>query len=373
MATTSHFEAPLYELISSRNHGRVVVIFDVLMASVVEAVHKKSLPNVECYCFQSVPAFVVYSLVWEAAGKAGILAADEDGIMEQLPSWEGCFSLEFQAFLESQQKSSRNNFHNGTIYNTCRILEARYLDLLSKMVGPPHKHWAVGPLGALFEHEKRGSESPGPGSECLEWLDMQPLNSVIFVSFGTTCSLSDEQIRELGLGLERSEQRFVWLLSDADKGDIFEGEVRRVELSDGFEERVRERGIVVREWAPQLQILEHSATGGFLTHCGWNSCLESIATGVPIAAWPMHSDQPRNAVLVTKVLKIGVEMRDWARREEVVSSVTVEEGVRRLMASAEGEKMRRRAAELADALKLSMVEGGVGRVEMDSFIAHITS
>ncbi|KAH6828715.1 hypothetical protein C2S53_018064 [Perilla frutescens var. hirtella] len=370
MEILPRFHEPLLTLVkklSAENDiKKVVIVFDALMTSVVHDIHQ-SFPNVECYSFQSIPAFFMYSFFWEATGKREILPADAAEIMEQLPSMEGCFSLEFQKFTESQRRDG--NFHSGAIYNTSRIMEGLYLDLVekSRMFGPD-KHWALGPLSAVFEHEKADSKSP---SECLEWLDKQPPNSVIFVSFGTTCSFSDEEVKELALGLERSEQRFVWVLRDADTGDIFEGEVRRAELPQGFEERVRERGIVVREWAPQLQILEHCATGGFLSHCGWNSCLESISLGVPIAAWPMHSDQPRNAVLITKVLKVGVEVRDWARREEVVSSVMVEEGVRRLMASAEGEEMRRRVAELADSLKQSMVEGGAGRLEMDSFVDHI--
>ncbi|KAK4404841.1 Zeatin O-glucosyltransferase [Sesamum angolense] len=138
------------------------------------------------------------------------------------------------------------------------------------------------------------------------------------------------------------------VLRDADKGDVFEGEVRRAPLPENYEERVEGRGLIVREWAPQLEILGHPSTGGFISHCGWNSCIESISMGVPIAAWPMHSDQPRNAVLITKVLRIGVEIKDWSRRDEVVSSRTVEKSVRRLMASGEGDEIRKRAEELGD-------------------------
>ncbi|KAH6772158.1 hypothetical protein C2S51_010562 [Perilla frutescens var. frutescens] len=370
MATTSHFQQPLHELLSelsSRNHGRIAVIFDVLMSTVVKAVYQ-TLPNLECYCFQVTPASFIYSLFVEAAGK-GVLPSDSAGIMNDVREMEGCFSHDFKQLLDLQRKA--RDFHVGNIYHTSRIIEAEYIDLLAKTRILGHdNHWALGPFIPVAEHEKH--ESKSSRSQCLIWLDNQPPNSVIFVSFGTTCSLSDEQIGELALGLERSEQRFLWSLRDADRGDVFDGGVRRAELPEGFEERVRERGFVVREWAPQLEILEHSATGGFLSHCGWNSCLESISKGVPVAAWPMNSDQPRNAVLLVKALKIGVEVRDWARRDQVVGATTVEEGVRRLMASAEGEEMRRRAAELADSLKQSFMEGGVGRREMDSFVAHIT-
>jgi len=131
-------------------------------------------------------------------------------------------------------------------------------------------------------------------------------------------------------------------------------------------------GLVVRDWAPQLEILAHPATGGFMSHCGWNSCMESISMGVPIAAWPMHSDQPRNTVLITEVLKIGIVVKDWAQRDEIVTSKIVGSAVNRLMASTEGDEMRKRAAEMGESVRGSVAEGGVSRMEMESFIAHIT-
>ncbi|KAK2992840.1 hypothetical protein RJ640_019322 [Escallonia rubra] len=200
----------------------------------------------------------------------------------------------------------------------------------------------------------------------------QDPSSVIFVSFGTTTSLADEQIKELAFGLEKSEQKFIWVLRDADKGDVFQEEVRRAELPQGYEERIQGKGMIVRDWAPQVEILGHPSTGGFMSHCGWNSCMESITMGVPIAAWPMHSDQPRNTVLITKVLKIGLVVRDWTRRNETVTSSTVEDVVRRLMASEEGDEIRKRAVELGAGVRRSVDEGGITRMELDSFIAHIT-
>lgn len=44
--------------------------------------------------------------------------------------------------------------------------------------------------------------------------------------------------------------------------------------------------------------------------------MESISLGVPVATWPMHSDQPRNAFLITEVLKIGLVVNDWEHRDE---------------------------------------------------------
>uniref|UniRef100_A0A803MAG3 2-hydroxyflavanone C-glucosyltransferase n=1 Tax=Chenopodium quinoa TaxID=63459 RepID=A0A803MAG3_CHEQI len=198
-------------------------------------------------------------------------------------------------------------------------------------------------------------------------------DSVIYISFGSTTSITDEQITELALGLERSRQKFIWVLRKADTGYVFTGdEVKMPQLPEGYEGRMKHNGIVVRDWAPQLQILAHPSIGGFMSHCGWNSCMESISMGVPMAAWPMHSDQPRNAVLVTEVLRMGTQVRDWAHHAELVASTTIENALRRLMASEEGEEMRRRAAELGEAVRASVIKGGTSLLEMDSFISHVT-
>ncbi|MQM12435.1 hypothetical protein Taro_045355 [Colocasia esculenta] len=146
--------------------------------------------------------------------------------------------------------------------------------------------------------------------ECMEWQERQPPVSVVYVSFEMTSSLPEQQITELAHGLERSRQRFIWVLREADRADIFAGDDDgRQKLPDGYEQRVAGVGLVVRGWAPQLDILGHSATALFMSHCRWNSCMEGLSNGVSIATWPLHSDQPKNALLVTEVLQVGVTAR----------------------------------------------------------------
>ncbi|KAK4485441.1 hypothetical protein RD792_008081 [Penstemon davidsonii] len=257
----------------------------------------------------------------------------------------------------------------GPTYSFVQLAE-RYSPADEAKATGTNKLFAIGPFNPISLLGTKNQENNQ--NKCLLWLDKQEPNSVLFVSFGTTSSLSDEQINEIAIGLEKSEHKFIWVLRDADKGDVFEGEIRTAPLPEGYEERVKERGIIVRDWAPQLEILGHGSTGGFISHCGWNSCMESISMGVPIGAWPMHSDQPGNAVLVTKVLRIGVEVKDWARREEIIDSIKVEKVVRRLMGSEEGDEIRKRAKELGEIVRESVVDGGDTKKEMDSFIAHIT-
>ncbi|CAA0830380.1 UDP-glycosyltransferase 73B4 [Striga hermonthica] len=126
-----------------------------------------------------------------------------------------------------------------------------------------------------------------------------------------------------------------------------------------------------RGWAPQPRILDHEAVGGFVSHCGWNSCVESIVGGVAVAAWPMHADQPANATLVVGVLGMGIVVNEWAGRAELVRAEAVEDAVRRLMGPGEGERVRRRAEDVGKMVRAATKKGGSSRLEMDSFIAHI--
>ncbi|KAF8043940.1 hypothetical protein BT93_A2041 [Corymbia citriodora subsp. variegata] len=374
---TLSLRGPVASLVRSLSSGsrRVVVVHDSLMASVVQ--DAASVPNAEIYVFNPISAFALCWFTWESKGMAPPPEVEVD--VAELISSKGFPSLldsttsEFLKYMASQEECTK--FHSGCVYNTCRVVEGRFVDLYASATGngTATKHWAIGPFNPVKVPEKRSRRS---SQVCMEWLDKQAPSSVIYVSFGTATALSDEQIREIAIGLERSGQKFIWVLREADKADIFGGggEARKIELPPGFEEMVaaRDLGVVVRDWAPQIEILGHPATGGFLSHCGWNSCMESISMGVPMLAWPMHSDQPRNAVLVTRVLKIGLVVKDWMSQDDVVRSPAIEGAVKALMASEKGEEARKRAAELGAAVRGSMDEGGVSRAELDSFIAHIS-
>ncbi|KAJ6851457.1 putative cis-zeatin O-glucosyltransferase [Iris pallida] len=366
--------APLAALFLSLSVGcrRLVVVHDPMMSFVSSDV--ASLPNAESYRFQCVPSYnELQHFCRQPDYDASRLRREVLDVI--LDPFEGCFSPEFRAFVVDNYIDVAAEA--GTLFNSCRTIDGEFLDLLS---GVPRyrgkKLFAVGPLNPLAI--ERGLSS----HKCLEWLDEQPPASVLYVSFGSTSTMSDEQIERLATGLERSGQRFIWVLRDADLGDIFAADgdggngIGRRELPAGFEERVKGRGMVVRGWAPQLPILAHPSTGGFMSHCGWNSCMESLSMGVPIVAWPVHSDQPRNAVMVTEYLRTGVAVREWARLRDPVSSEAIEKAIGKVMVvqfcDEEGKEMRKRARLLGEAIRLSVAEGGSSRADMDSFVQHIT-
>ncbi|KAK9069237.1 hypothetical protein SSX86_013353 [Deinandra increscens subsp. villosa] len=374
--SATHLRRPVAALLRqlSPTARRLVVIHDSLMSSVVQDF--VSLPNAESYAFHSVSAFAIGLFTSEKGGERIRGLVKPCGLEKDEVSFEGCFSKEFLRFIAGQHEYAK--LSSGRIYNTCRVVEQPILEVLETEARNNGNKllWALGPFNPVnIRSESNFSRKDDGGAveiRCLNWLDKQSSKSVIFVSFGTTTSFSEQQIIEIAIGLEKSDHKFVWVVRDADRGDFARDDTNHVELPKGYEDRVKDRGLVVREWAPQLHILAHPSVGGFMSHCGWNSCIESISMGVPIAAWPMHSDQPNNALLVTKILKVGFLVKDWFLGEKMVAATTVEKSVRRLMGSKEGEEMRNRAVVLGRGVRKSVRDNGVSQIELESFIAHIS-
>ncbi|KAH7839557.1 hypothetical protein Vadar_005715 [Vaccinium darrowii] len=156
------------------------------------------------------------------------------------------------------------------------------------------------PIGPLVQQNVDGDKN----LEILQWLGTKDELSTVFVSFGSESFLSKEEREEIAHGLELSGVNFVWIVRFPTRERIVVEEA----LPVGFLKRIEEKGMVVEGWAPQAQILAHSSIGGFVSHCGWNSILESLNFGVPIIAVPMNNDQPVNAKLVEEV-GVGLEVR----------------------------------------------------------------
>ncbi|XXG48968.1 hypothetical protein AAC387_Pa02g3276 [Persea americana] len=126
-------------------------------------------------------------------------------------------------------------------------------------------------------------------------------------------------------------------------------------LPDGFLARTQARGLVLQSWVPQAVILAHVAIGGFVSHCGWNSILESVLAW----AWPLYAEQRHNALQLVRDYGLAVELsvdykdNDWVNAEEM------ERGVRHLMGETEeGQKVRERVEEMAETSKKAVEEGG---------------
>ncbi|XP_038720872.1 UDP-glycosyltransferase 73C4-like isoform X2 [Tripterygium wilfordii] len=285
-------------------------------------------------------------------------------------------NLESQKYLDKILAAEKVTY--GMIINTFEELEPAYVKEYKKVRAD--KAWSIGPV-SLYNKDtldkiQRGNKASIDEHECLRWLDLQQPGSVIYACLGSLSNLTPSQMIELGLGLEASRKPFIWVLRAGDQSKALEKWI----LEYGFAERIRERGLLIRGWAPQVLILSHQAIGGFLTHCGWNSTLEAITMGVPMVTWPLFGDQFINEKLVVRVLKIGVSVgvevpMQWGEEEKVgvlVKKEDVNNAINRLMdEDEEGDGRRRRARELREMAKRSIEEGGSSHHNLTMLIEAI--
>ncbi|KAM0908473.1 hypothetical protein ACQ4PT_015444 [Festuca glaucescens] len=368
---TAAARAPLGVLLEtlSATHRRVVVVYDKLNS--FAAVEAARLGNGEAFGLQCVA--ISYNIGWLDAGHRLIT----DHGLQFLPI-DVCMSKEFVEYVfrtEKELQEAGGVASAGLVMNTCRALEGEFIDAIAEYPEfKDQKLFAVGPLNPLLDASAR--TPPGKTRhECMEWLDKQPPASVLYVSFGTTSSFRVEQIAEMAAALKGSKQRFIWVLRDADRADIFAesgSESPHETLLSKFTADTEGTGIVITGWAPQLEILAHGATAAFMSHCGWNSTMESLSHGKPILAWPMHSDQPWDAEFLCKYLKVGLLVRPWEKHSEVVPSVAIQEVIEEAMVSDNGMVVRHRAKVLGEAVRASVEEGGSSSKGLDDFVAYIT-
>lgn len=195
-------------------------------------------------------------------------------------------------------------------------------------------------------------------TDCTQWLDDKTPKSVIYVSFGSLLPVSISQIEEIAMGLKASDYSFIWVLRRPNNECA---EVSSM-LPDGFLNETKQRGVVV-PWCSQLNVLSHPSIGGFFSHCGWNSTLESISFGLPILGFPLGGEQFVNCKFIVDEWKIGMRLRSGDDSDEVIGGIEIAEKVRRLM---EGEEMRGAAERLRDVVKREGRKGGTSDSNLES-------
>eukprot|EP00253_Pinus_taeda_P001727 PITA_01727 len=203
--------------------------------------------------------------------------------------------------------------------------------------------------------------------ECLEWLDQQSLESVIYVSFGSTVRFNERQVEEVTLGLEGTQRPFLWVM----RPDLMEsGQSNGAGLPWGFSERVTNQGCII-SWAPQLAVLSHPSVGCFMSHCGWNSTVESIAMGVPMLCWPKAADQFLNSCYVVHVWKVGLSLFHSDGWDGIfVEKGKIESCVRTIMGGGhEGVEMRKRSRKLRESGRAALNTGGSSSANFHGFLS----
>lgn len=250
----------------------------------------------------------------------------------------------------------------GLIFNTFDHLDKPVISHFQAMC--PNTY-VVGPLHTHLKSRLQSSSTIVSNSlweedwSCVDWLDIQPEQSVLYVSIGSMAVISRDQLMELWHGLVNSGSRFLWV----QRPGSVTNSGSHTNAMDELLTQTKDKGYIT-SWAPQERVLAHPSVGGFLTHSGWNSTLESIALGVPMICWPYFVDQQVNSRFVQEVWKLGLDMKDVYERGRI------EKVIREVMEERKGEFLKR-ASEMATLAQQSVEQNGSSYNELDRLVEDI--
>ncbi|XP_006363187.1 anthocyanidin 3-O-glucosyltransferase 2-like [Solanum tuberosum] len=371
----------LIDLISDSDldSGQVVGFFiDMFCTSFIDVAKELNIP---CYLYFASPAtflsFMLHLPILDAQVSTNIEYKDSANDFNILgfsnPVPIKCFpSFMLKRHIDGYSwflhHAKRYKETKGIIVNTFQELEPFCLNSLvhtTSHVVPP-----IYPIGPVVDHNgpAQWHQDSWGHENVMKWLDNQEPSSVIFLSFGSMGSLKDSQVKEIAKGLEKAGHPFLWAIREApkDKRELPNDYTNLEEiLPNGFLESTKGKGLVCG-LVPQVTILAHKAIGGFVSHCGWNSILESLYYGVPIGTWPIYAEQHLNAFELVKELDLAVEITmDYRDGTTLVSSEEVAKGVKKIM-DGDGE-VRQKFKKMSEKCKDVWKENG----SSSNFLGHL--
>ncbi|KAI3445935.1 hypothetical protein Pfo_002600 [Paulownia fortunei] len=245
------------------------------------------------------------------------------------------------------------------LMDTFQELEHEIIEYMSKICRP------IKTIGPLFKELKSSNSITTSNSNairvdffaadhCMEWLDSKPPGTVVYISFGSIVHLKQEQVS------------FLWVLRPPPKESNAEPHV----LPQAFLEEVGDKGKIV-QWSPQEDVLAHPSTSCFVTHCGWNSTMEALASGVPVVAFPQWGDQVTDAKFLADVFKVGIRMCRGEAEGRIVPRDEVERCLRAATGGPEAAEMKENALKWKKAAEEAVAEGGSSFRNMQDFVDEV--
>ncbi|XP_059636734.1 7-deoxyloganetin glucosyltransferase-like [Cornus florida] len=378
---TKHCLAPFRELLSKLNDTTssneppvTCIVSGGAMTFTLAAAEELGIPKVLFWPTSACGfmGYVQYPNLIEK-GFAGFKGMSLDSVIDWIPGMIGIRLKDIPTFIRSTDpddfmikfaidEAERDKRASAIIFNTFEELEHDVVDALSSMFPPIY---TIGPLHLLINQIDNddlkliGSNLWKEESGCLQWLDSKKPNSVVYVNFGSITVMTPKQLVEFAWGLANSNQTFLWVM----RPDLVAGD--SAILPPEFVSETKERGLLA-SWCPQEEVLAHPSIGGFLTHNGWNSTLESISFGVPMICWPFFGEQPTNCWYCCTQWDIGMEIDSDVKRDEV------EFLVKELMVGDKGKVMKKKAMEWKKlAEEASTSSTGSSSMNLDKLINQV--
>uniref|UniRef100_A0A5B7AAB1 Glycosyltransferase n=1 Tax=Davidia involucrata TaxID=16924 RepID=A0A5B7AAB1_DAVIN len=381
-STRKNCLAPFKELLLKLNSSSEVppitcVVSDGIMSFAIKAAEELAIPEVQFWT-ASACSFMGY-LHYRELIKRGIFPfKDEnfisDGTLDTPVDWiPGMRNIRLKDLPSFFRSTNPNDIMfdflgeeaqnclkaPAIIFNTFDAFEHQVLKAIASKFS---RIYTIGPLLLLDTHVPDGHVKSLNSSlwkedpKCFEWLDQRGPNSVVYVNYGSITVMTDQHLKEFAWGLANSKYPFLWIV----RPDVLMGD--SATLPQEFFEETKDRGLLV-SWCQQEQVLSHPSVGAFLTHCGWNSVMESVCVGVPVICWPFFADQQTNCrYSCTDQWGIGMEVNHDVKRDEI------EALVKEMMEGDKGRQMRSKAQEWKKKAEEVTDIGGSSYNNFDRFI-----
>ncbi|KAF3444164.1 hypothetical protein FNV43_RR13854 [Rhamnella rubrinervis] len=249
------------------------------------------------------------------------------------------------------------------LMDTFQELEGPVVEYMSKV----YPVLTVGPLFINPNSSKVRGDFVKSDDDCLEWLDLKPASSVVYISFGSVVHLKQDQVDEIARGISNLGVSFLWVMKPP---RVMYPGYETVVLPDGFLEKAGDKGKVV-QWSPQEEVLAHPSVACFMTHCGWNSSMESLASGIPVVAFPQWGDQVTNAKYLVDEFKGGLRLCRGEAENRLISSEEVEKCLLEATVGPKAEEMKRNTLKWKEAAEVAVAKGGSSDRNIQDFVDQV--
>ncbi|XP_016740785.1 UDP-glycosyltransferase 85A8-like isoform X1 [Gossypium hirsutum] len=371
-----HCLAPFVDLLAKLNSSPQVptvtcIISDGLMSFAIKAAEQLGIPEVQFWT-ASACSFMGY-LHFSELVKRGIIPFQSETFLDEPIDWvPGMSNIRLRDFPSFVRANDPNDIlfdylgseaqnclkASAIIFNAFEEFEHEVLDAIAAKFP---RIYTVGPLHLVARHlHADPSKSMNPSlwkedTSCIEWLNEREPNSVVYVNYGSITVMSAKHLKEFAWGLANSKHPFLWIV----RPDVVMGDSAILDLE--FLKEIKERGLIT-SWCNQYEVLSHPSVGVFLTHCGWNSTVETISEGVPVVCWPFFADQQTNCRYACTHWGIGMEVDHDVKRENI------EFLVKEMMEGEEGKKKKEKALGWKKKAEEAVEVGGSSYIDFDRFV-----
>ncbi|XP_055960656.1 UDP-glycosyltransferase 87A1-like [Mercurialis annua] len=365
-AVQTKMEAPFEQLLDQLQPPATLIVADFVLKWMPDLGSRRSIPVASFFSMSAMffsvllfqnehhPLHAYDEIVNNIPGVSSFRRKD-------LPSLTARYASVFNETMDAISSISRAKcLILGTIYE----FDPQVIDILRRRFSFPV--YTIGPvipyMNLQDHHTATSSVIYDDGTDYFTWLDRQPNDSVLYISFGSFLSVSSVQMQEFAAALAQSGVKFLW--------------VARQEVSvlkEKFHDNDKDNGLIV-SWCDQLKVLCHPSVGGFWSHCGWNSVQEGAFAGLPFLTFPIAFDQQCNSKLIVEDWRTGLNLKKYVGSDNLVGKEEVAKIVKEFMdlERDEGKEMRKKAKELQQICQSAIAKGGSSEINIDAFFDDIS-